>query len=102
MRFNELELNKLIKKGYDKFTIEDEITFNILNFIHCIHLNKQDFYAEAFESKLFGDIEMEFKKASKCLIGYCKVYIKDRDKVLQYLFTENGYELLDDVLRMKD
>jgi hypothetical protein len=102
MRFSELELNKLMKKGYTNFTIEEEISFNILNFVHCIHLNKQDFYAESFDSKFFCDLEMEFKKAEKCLIGHCRVYIKKQDKEVQYVFTENGYELLDDVLKMKD
>jgi hypothetical protein len=65
MRFSEVELRKRVKKGLHNLTPEEEIDFNILNFIHCIHLNKQDFYSERFDSKLYGEIEMTFKKSHR-------------------------------------
>lgn len=97
MRFSILELKLIIDKGQKGMTTEEKIAFNILNFIHCIILNKQDFYSESFNSHLFGDLEMTFKKRSFCLIGHCQVIIKKEDRVIDYLFTQNGFELYQDV-----
>ena len=99
MRFSELELKRIIDKGYKNMTTEEEIAFNILNFIHCIHLNKQDFYSEFFNSQLFGDLEMIFKKSGCCLIGHCEAIDKKENRIRDYLFTENGFELLQDVVK---
>jgi len=99
MRFSEVELRKRVKKGLHNLTPKEEIDFNILNFIHCIHLNKQDFYSERFDSKFYGEIEMTFKKSHGSLIGHCRVKIAKENRVTDYLFTENGYELLRDVVR---
>ena len=99
MLFDELELTRMVKRGLKDIDVQDEIKFNILNFIHCIHLNKQDFFRNSFNSQLFGDLEMTFKKKPNSLIGYCKVFIKADNKEINYLYTENGYELLDDVLK---
>ncbi len=38
---------------------------------------------------------MTFKKEVNCLIGHCQVVAKDKNRTIDYLFTENGYELLD-------
>ncbi len=97
MRFSELELKRIIDRGYKNMTTEEEIVFNILNFIHCIHLNKQDFFSESFNSQYFGDLEMTFKKSGCCLIGHCQAIVKKESRIVDYLFTENGYELLQDV-----
>ena len=43
MLFNKSELKKMIDTGFSNITIEDEIKFNILNFINCIYLNKQSY-----------------------------------------------------------
>ena len=99
MRFSELEFKRLIDSGYPEVCIENEIEFNIINFIRCIHLNKQDFYSESYGTEYFGDLEMTFKKDSGSLIGYCKANIKKEGRVLEYLFTENGFELLQDVVK---
>ena len=99
MLFDELELNRMEKRGFKNIDVHDEIKFNILNFLHCIHLNKQDFFRNSFNSQLFGDLEMTFKKKPNSLIGHCKVFIKAENKEIIYLYTENGYELLDDVLK---
>lgn len=99
MRFSELELKRIIDKGYTNMSVEEEITFNILNFIHCIYLNGQDFYSASFNSQLFGDLEMTFKKNGCCLVGHCQAFIKKENRVIDYLFTENGFELLKDVVK---
>ena len=99
MRFSEIELKKIIDKGFKNITLEEEITFNILNFIHCIHANKQDFYSESFNSQLFGDLEMTFKKSGCCFIGHCQAIVKTENRIIDYLFTENGFELMQDVVK---
>lgn len=99
MRFSETELKRILHKGINNVTFEEEIAFNILNFIHCIHLNNQDFYSQAYNSKFFGDLEMTFKKGEGRLIGHCQAIIKKENKVIDYLFTENGFEKLKDVMR---
>jgi hypothetical protein len=85
MRFSEIEFKHLRNSSYADESIENEIEFNLLNFIRCIHLNKQDFYSESFETQYFGDLEMIFKKHSGSLIGYCRAIIKKEDKVVDYL-----------------
>lgn len=49
------------------------------------------------DTQYFGDREMTFKKEANCLIGHCRVSFKDEDKVIDYLFTENGYELMSEI-----
>jgi hypothetical protein len=41
MKYNELELRRLMKKDYNSLIAEEVIQINLLNFIRCIHLNKQ-------------------------------------------------------------
>jgi hypothetical protein len=98
MRYSEFELIRITKMGHNKMTIDDEITFNILNFIRCIHLNNQDFYKDAFDSKMFGNLEMVFRKNGDCLFGHCRVVIKKDNSVLDYVFSADGFELLGDVV----
>ena len=43
MRYNELELKKLMKKGFDNLLLDERIAIDILNFINTVYLNKQDF-----------------------------------------------------------
>jgi len=47
----------------------------------------------------FGDVEMKFTKQANCLIGFCRVSFKDGDEVIDYLFTEHGFELLNRIVR---
>ncbi len=91
MKYNEFEFKKLMRKGINDLSVDEQISLKILNFIRTLHL-KQDFYSALFNTQYFGDIEMMFKKKANCLIGHCRVYIKDSDRVIDYLFTENGYE----------
>ncbi len=98
MRYSELELKRLFNKGHGSLTREEEIAANILNFIHAIHLNGQNFYSEAFDSQYYGELEMDFQKPRNCLIGHCHVETENEEQVQDYLFTENGFELLQDVM----
>jgi hypothetical protein len=98
MRYSEIELKRLLNKEYKHLTTEEKIVANILNFISCIHLNKQDFYSESFNSQYFGELEMDFQKSGNCLVGHCRVVLKYEGRVRDYLFTENGFELLESVM----
>lgn len=102
MRFNEFELKKILKKAsknnFDNLSTEEEISINIFNFIRTIYLNKQDFYSSKLDSKFLGDLEMSFKKRADCLIGHCRVEVKNENRIIDYLFTENGYELMNDII----
>ena len=98
MQFSEVEMKRIIDRGFKNVSLDEEIAFNILNFIYCIYLNKQDFYRESFDSQYFGDLEMTFKKSGDCLIGHCRVVVKKENRVIDYLFTENGFELLQEVM----
>jgi len=73
------------------------ISIDILNFIRTIQQYKQDFYSARFDTQYFGDLEMTFKKEASCLVGHCRVSFKGEDKVIDYLFTENGYELMSEI-----
>ena len=101
MKYNELELKKMMKKGFDNLSVDELISIDILNFIRTVYLNKQDFYSARFDTQYFGDRVMTFQKEANCLIGHCRVSFKDEGKVIDYLFTENGYELLSDVVNSK-
>lgn len=97
MKYNELQLKKMMKKGFDNLTVDEVISIDILNFIRTIYLNKQNFYSARFDTQYFGDREMTFNKEENCLIGHCRVSFKDEGKGIDYLFTENGYELLSEI-----
>lgn len=74
MLFNKADLKKMIDAGFSNITIEDEI-------------------------KLFGDLEITFKKDENCLIGHCRVVIKKENRTVDYLITDSGYEQLNEVIR---
>ncbi|MDD3051404.1 MAG: hypothetical protein PHR06_09680 [Candidatus Cloacimonetes bacterium] len=99
MKYNELEIKKMMKKGSDNLSVDELISIDILNFIRTVYLNKQEFYSARFDTQYFGDREMMFKKEANCLIGHCRVSFKDEGKVIDYLFTENGYELLSEIYK---
>jgi len=99
MRYNEFALKKLMKKEFDDLSLDERIAVDILNFIHIVYLNKQDFYSARFDTQYFGDVGMTFTKQANCLIGFCRVSLKAEDKVIDYLFTEHGFELLNEIVR---
>ena len=41
MKYSEIEVKKMLKAG--DLSLEEQIKFNILNFIRTIHLNELDF-----------------------------------------------------------
>ena len=98
MKFSMLELNKL-RKTVDK-NIEDQINFNILNFIHTIHLNADDFIEMFYNSKFFGDLEMTFKKKPGQVMGLITVTYDGG--IRKYVFNDEGYELLEDLLKLDE
>jgi hypothetical protein len=86
MKFSMSELNKL-RKTADK-NIEDQINFNILNFIHTIHLNADDFIEMSYNSKFFGDLEMIFKKKSGQVMGL--IIATFDGEIRKYVFNDKG------------
>ena len=97
MKYSELELKRMSKAG--DLSIEDQIKFNILNFIRTIHLNKQDFIQESYGTEFYGDLPMTFKKKAGQVMGLITVKADD-ERV--YIFNDRGYELLDELLQLKE
>jgi len=99
MRYTEDAMNRMVKRSKrGPISLEDEIHFNLLNFIRVIHLNQQDFYSAAYNTQYYGDLEMEFMKEPNCLVGYCRATDNSNGLIYEYLFTENGFEPLENVL----
>lgn len=93
---------KSYQKKSQAITTEKETELNILVFINTIHLNKQDFYASYFDSHLYGDVELSFKKEKDCLFGYCLTTFKNNGRIIEYIFSEHGFEKLDSVVFNND
>jgi hypothetical protein len=94
--YSKLALKKMVAtKGLN---IEEQIQFNILNFIHMIHLNKQDFIEESFGSEYFGELPMTFKKKAGQVVGIITVKIKGEER--KYIFNDQGYEALHSLLEL--
>ncbi len=98
MIYSELELARMIKSG--DLSIETQVKANILGFIHCIYLNKQDFVKESFDSEFFGDLPMTFRKKAGQVMGVITAKVNGKERT--YIFNQYGYELLEDLLLLKD
>lgn len=96
MRFSVFELERMF--GRKNLNLEDQITANILSFIHTIHLNGHNFIDSTFESEYFGNLPMTFRKESGQVVGLITATI--HGEVRKYVFTEHGFEVLDDLLRL--
>lgn len=94
MKYSELELQRMIKAG--DLSIEDQIKFNILNFIRTIHLNRQDFIQESYDTEFYGELPMTFTKKAGQIMGL--ISVKSDGDERTYVFNDQGYELLDDLL----
>ena len=94
MRYSELEVKRLLKMS--ELSLEDKVKVNILNFIRTIYLNQQDFIASSFDSQFFGDLPMTFRKKEGQVMGVVIATVNGQKQM--YLFTEDGYERLEDVL----
>lgn len=101
MIFSELELRKMVNSGLKQLSVADEIKFNILNFISCIHNNKQDFIGSTYNSQYYGDLEMAFCKKPGSLFGICRANVKKENLALTYIFNEQGYELVEDIMKQE-
>lgn len=100
MKYSTSAINKLWK--IEDKTLEDTIKLDILNFIRTIYSNKHEFIDESYDTEFFGDIGMTFKKKSGQVMGVITVNIQSEDRKLTYIFNEQGYELLDDLLTLDE
>ena len=100
MKFSKSEIRRLRK--IKNRTIEETIQIDILGFIETIHSNKQNFIDEMYDSEYFGDLGMTFKKKSGGVMGVISVNIKNEDRELVYIFNDQGYESLDDLLELNE
>lgn len=98
MKYSTSEINKLWK--IEDKTMEETIKLDILNFIRTIHSNNHNFIDEFYDAEYFGDVGMTFKKKSGQVMGVITVNIKSEDKKIIYIFNEQGYELLEDLLEL--
>jgi len=94
MKYSEIEVKRMLKA--DDLCLEDQIVFNILNFIRTIHLNRQNFIESSFGSEFFGELPMTFKKNPGQVMGLITATIDG--EVRKYVFNDKGYEPLEDLL----
>lgn len=94
VKYSETRVLKMCE-GVD-LRLEEQIELNILNFIRTIYLNKLNFIDASFNSQYDGQLPMTFKKDSGQVMGL--VTAKIDEKVHKYIFNDQGYELLDDLL----
>ena len=94
MKYSEIELKKLFDAG--ELSLEDQVKGNILNFIRTIHLNRQNFIESSFESEFFGKLPMTFRKNAGQVMGLITATVNG--EVRRFVFNEQGYEPLEDLL----
>ncbi|RKL68069.1 hypothetical protein CR203_06115 [Salipaludibacillus neizhouensis] len=94
MKYSEAAVKKMLKVG--DLSLEDQIKFNILNFIRTIHLNNQEFIESHFGSEFFGELPMTFQKNEGQVMGLITATIDG--EVRKYVFNDQGYEPLEDLL----
>lgn len=78
--------------------LEDQIKFNILNFIRMIHLNELDFIGSSFGSEFFGELPMTFQRNEGQVMGLITATIDG--EVRKYVFNDKGYESLEGLLKL--
>jgi hypothetical protein len=96
LKYSEIEVKKMMKSG--DLNLEDQIKFNILNFIRTIHLNELDFIESSFGTEFFGDLPMTFQKNAGQVMGLITATING--EVRKYIFNDKGYEPLEDLLEL--
>ena len=94
MKYLEVEVKRMLKAG--ELSLEEQIEFNILNFIRTIHLNELDFIESSFRSEFFGELPMTFKKKTGQVMGLITATING--KVRRDVFNDRGYEAVEDML----
>lgn len=96
LKYSEIEVKKMLKAG--DLSLEEQIKFNILNFIRTIYLNELDFIGSSFGSEFFGELPMTFKKNTGQVMGLITATING--EVQKYVFNDKGYEPLEDLLKL--
>jgi hypothetical protein len=96
LKYSEIEVKKMLKAG--DLSLEEQIKFNILNFIRTIHLNKLDFIESSFGSEFFGELPMTFQKNPGQVMGLITATING--EVQMYVFNDKGYEPLEDLIKL--
>ena len=96
LKYSEIEVKKMLKDG--DLSLEEQIKFNILNFIRTIHLNERDFIESSFGSEFFGELPMTFQKNSGQVMGLITATING--EVRKYVFNNKGYESLEDLTNL--
>ena len=96
LKYSEIEVKKMLKAG--DLSLEEQIKFNILNFIRTIHLNRQNFIESSFGSEFFGELPMTFQKNPGQVMGLITATING--EVQKYVFNDKGYEPLEDLLKL--
>jgi hypothetical protein len=94
MKYSEIEVKRMLKAR--DLNLEEQIVFNILNFIRTIHLNRQNFIESSFGSEFYGELPMTFRKNSGQVMGLITATIDG--EVRKYVFNDKGYEPLEDLL----
>ena len=90
MKYSEIEVKRMLKAR--DLNLEEQIVFNILNFIRTIHLNRQNFIESSFGSEFYGELPMTFRKNSGQVMGLITATIDG--EVRKYVFNYKGYEPL--------
>lgn len=96
MKYSEMEVKKMLKA--ETLSLEEQIKFNILNFIWTIHLNGIDFIETPLESEFFGELPMTFKKNPGQIMVLITATINS--EVRKYVFNDKGYEPLEDLISL--
>lgn len=94
MMFSVKELDKLLEAG--DMSPVNQVKFNILNFIHTIHLNGQDFVKSYYASEFYGELPMTFRKDPGQLFGLATAVLDGGVKM--YVFNKQGFECLEDLV----
>ena len=94
MKYSEIELKRMLKAG--DLSLEDQIKFNILNFIRTIYLNEQDFIKSSYGTEFYGELPMTFRKNPGQVMGLITATING--EVRKYVFNDKGYESLEDLM----
>lgn len=94
MKYSEIEVKRMLKAG--DLSLEEQIVFNILNFIRTIHLNLQNFIESSFGTEFYGELPMTFKKRPGQVMGLITATIDG--EVRKYVFNDKGYEPIEDLL----
>lgn len=98
MKYSEIELKRMLKAG--DLSLEDQIKFNILNFIRTIYLNEQDFIKSSYGTEFYGELPMTFRKNPGQVMGLITATING--EVRKYVFNDKGYEPLEDLIDLAE